>query len=558
MLDFLWRRQASPSQPVAATLQTVSFWGCVCLVSNNILGPGTFSLPGLFQEAGWVLALVFCLCAALWSSQSSVLLAAAISEGVEGNKDFSKNIELSSLASLLLPPWGALLVLLVVVLNLFSQTVQLILVLTQACDEALLQVFGRTCALNLSKGSYDCVALTADREVATSLYGDSFVVSSGFVSIMAVCLPLSLISLNENIMAQVVAFLVIILQFLVWTLNFFTMGLNPSLMPAFGAKFAPLIPQAFYSFNFLATVTATLATKRPDVNGPRAILTGVSFALGQTLLVSVFGGLAVAMEGGSNTSLSNVLAQAPPPGVWRASSHFSFVFPFANILTAIPVFCIFMQRNLEEFFGAGVRTKRVALAIAVACPWLVALAFYPLPSFSSVINWTSAFTVVPMNLTVPLALYLVYVARRKAGLPPACHPTGLPGATPGSEGGLLAEALTFVQSPLSTVASGSGKVAEWEAGKAHPAGAGESASNPQAAIAVAEGGSKNENEGGREKEGLHCACRACGVAELAYARALFAASLMLSLVAFALQCSQAAEDASQGPPPSTNSTALRD
>jgi len=488
------------------------------------------------------------------------------------------------MARLALPPWSSLIVLITIILNLFSQTVQLILVLTQACDEVLLQIFGKTCALNLGASRYDCVSLTVDRDLSSSLYGDSYVISSGFVLIVAICVPLSLSSLNDNIFAQMVAFFVIILQFLVWVLNFCAMGLDSRLVPAFGTgkSLTPLIPQAFYSFNYLATITATLATKRPDVNGAHVIVTGVSFALAQTLAVSLFGALAISIEGGSNTSLSNILVQAPPPGVWKAATNFAFVFPFANILTAIPVFSIFMQRNVMEYFNPhpGLQVY-AAMLITVVAPWVVALAFYPFPTFSAVINWTSAFTVIPMNLTIPVLLYLAHVRRKAAGLPPLFVPESCSDESPEriepEFRGKLVEAAddddAFVQqSPLNFAHAPTAGIGASVGQKENSRHENKEPDRPLSWGEVKEGekvlgfsmeGSKASLQGIRnllpegedDSHNLHCACSGF-VSKPMYAKGLIVASILLALAAFALQVDLVSNPSVSEPDssPASNST----
>ena len=38
--------------------KTITFVGSVALLTNNILGPGIFSLPSMFQESGWLFPLL--------------------------------------------------------------------------------------------------------------------------------------------------------------------------------------------------------------------------------------------------------------------------------------------------------------------------------------------------------------------------------------------------------------------------------------------------------------------------------------------------------------------
>eukprot|EP00906_Rhabdomonas_costata_P015388 RCo022134 len=78
----------STSVPLRGVRKTISFFGGLCLLFNNITGPGMVQLQLIFSEAGWVLATAFLLGTGLVTLASSVLLVEAMAR-VPGNSRFN-------------------------------------------------------------------------------------------------------------------------------------------------------------------------------------------------------------------------------------------------------------------------------------------------------------------------------------------------------------------------------------------------------------------------------------------------------------------------------------
>ena len=95
----------SPSECVAfGCKKSITYWGSICLLSNNLTGPGMVLLPGLFAGAGLTFPLIVTLLIAGLSSLSVLFLAKMI-QSIPGNSDFTQRIEFSKLIRRLFPKW---------------------------------------------------------------------------------------------------------------------------------------------------------------------------------------------------------------------------------------------------------------------------------------------------------------------------------------------------------------------------------------------------------------------------------------------------------------------
>lgn len=74
-------------------------------MTNNVTGPGLVALPLVFVDSGWLLSLLLLGVLLLASFTASLLLCDAI-RALPGNADYSRRVELLSLAQELLPRWA--------------------------------------------------------------------------------------------------------------------------------------------------------------------------------------------------------------------------------------------------------------------------------------------------------------------------------------------------------------------------------------------------------------------------------------------------------------------
>lgn len=209
----------------------IGYWGSLCLVMNNIIGPGLFQLPALFQSTGWIPCVGFLLVVCVLSTQSSLYLARTMA-GFTGNADFSKRLEFSITAFHTLPRWLYLLASFTLVSVFFSQNLANILVTSQVMDSTLLEIFHKAYAYDYVQNEF--VTVTggdANAAVTDSLFGDRYVVSVGYAIVLLVCIPLGILNLEDNIGIQIAGCVLSIICIVVWVVNFCVMGLHFEYIP---------------------------------------------------------------------------------------------------------------------------------------------------------------------------------------------------------------------------------------------------------------------------------------------------------------------------------------
>lgn len=436
----------------------IGAFASICLISNNIVGPGIWQLPGLLQQCGWVPCLVVLCLVVLWTTQGGLYLARAISK-FRGNANFAHRVEYLSASHALLPFWAYVLSALALCFSLFSQNVANIVLAAQVSDQMLLNVFGRTCALVMSASNEGgivppgwCVANDNDLTLDNSLYGSAYVVTGGFLFVLLLAVPLSFVNLDDNMGVQVLGFLLTVMCVLVWTANAFATGLTGKFVTAFGTgdgdvrDFAPLVPLILFNFAYVPTQPSWLSEKSPAVRVSRTMAFAIAAATTQIILVGVFGALVGEIDGGPETSFATFISAGGNeetssgfPNVWLASRIMTFIFPFANVLTAIPIFSIILRYNILQLHGVNVPVW-AANIVALLGPWLVAIFFYPGKGIALWSSWSSAFVGVAVSFLIPVALFLATAAHEATGAPPIEPPLSLHVASEAVAGGAAAGA----------------------------------------------------------------------------------------------------------------------
>ena len=83
---------------------SIGYWGGVCLLANNITGPGMVLIPSVFAQSGWLFpTILFVLTGSL--SAISVLYLAKSLTLIPGNENLQKRMEFAPLIKMLFPKW---------------------------------------------------------------------------------------------------------------------------------------------------------------------------------------------------------------------------------------------------------------------------------------------------------------------------------------------------------------------------------------------------------------------------------------------------------------------
>ena len=450
--------------------QDIGWIGSLCLVTNNVvrcaggrnspprhpracspphhahptktrhrgaqIGPGMFALSALFQQAGWIPSIALMVFIAVWTSQSALYMAQTMA-GFAGNAGFNKRMEMGNTMFHLLPRWAYYLSMATLCIVFFSQNLANIVLTSQVMDYTLLSAMGRTCGFDYTRGVAYCVT-PADSDVTDSPFGSAYVISLGYVVVVALCIPLGMLNLDDNIGMQVGGMLLTVVCVVVWFFDFSSRGLHWENMPALPSNFSAyptLLSTVIFNYGFVATIPSWLNEKAHKVRVSTTVWWSVLVASAQFLLVSVPAAMAVAYLPNSCNQLAIINGVCSVPdasGVnqkldfWRISKIMVFIFPIANILTSIPVFSIIIRYNILQIHGVRVPVW-LANLFAVVLPWLVALPFFGGDGLNNIINWSSAVFFILLNLILPLWAYLQHASNQAAGRPPID-----PGDEPGS------------------------------------------------------------------------------------------------------------------------------
>ena len=402
------------------------------------IGPGMFALSALFQQAGWMPSIALMVLIAVWTSQSALYMAQTMA-GFAGNGGFSKRMEMGNTMFHLLPRWAYYLSMATLCIVFFSQNLANIVLTSQVMDYTLLSAVGRTCSFDYTKGTVYCVTPGDSDAKDNSPFGASYVVSLGYMVVLALCIPLGMLNLDDNIGMQIGGMLLTVVCVVVWFFDFSSRGLHTENMPALPSNFSAyptLLSTVIFNYGFVATIPSWLNEKALKVRVSTTVWWSVLVATAQFLLVSVPAAMAVASLPNSCNLLAIINGVCAVPDAvnggnhtlafWRISKIMVFIFPIANILTSIPVFSIIIRYNILQIHGVRVPVW-LANLFSVVLPWLVALPFFGGDGLNNIINWSSAVFFILLNLVLPLWAYLQYASNQAAGLPPID-----PGDEPGS------------------------------------------------------------------------------------------------------------------------------
>ena len=288
--------------------KTISMFAGICLLVNNITGPGVPQIANMFAESGWVFPTVTCLVICVMSSVSAgmysikliypkhikqykQLLPGMYCEAmrmIPGNEHFKGRIEYTSIVKHYFG--GNMFKLSQIGLNGALQSLNVISVIqsVQVMDQAISAIWGESCGLNLTPFSLSNQhgPLNASTDIwscmdANSLsdgnaWGCHCVISIGFVICIFITIPIGRWNLDDNMVIQVGAFILTIMCWTVWFIascwskNYSTY--DAWQIPAVTDSSKDYSSQAgvlgtiLFNFGFVTTIPSWVNEKQPQVN----------------------------------------------------------------------------------------------------------------------------------------------------------------------------------------------------------------------------------------------------------------------------------------------------
>lgn len=261
-------------------------------------------------------------------------------------------------------------------------------------DSLLIQLFDKTCALSFTEG-WVCVSKISS---SGSPFNSYILFSFGYLISAALVLPLSLMSLVENIKFQLASVATLFVVMAIWIYIFASHGLNRG-VPLIGSDQSGLVGFVISNFAFITTVPSFINELSRHVS--------IHKTIAYPILVCVVLYIVIGLTGAASfqiNSSSDILATL-------SSSHQSkalitivnILFPIAVLVTSIPVFAIVIRYNLVrgDFCSNG-----YAIVWASFLPWVLIIPFQTKGWLVLVMNWTSLVFGSSTNFVIPLLLYL--------------------------------------------------------------------------------------------------------------------------------------------------------
>ena len=400
---------ACPRHPVSRLSRTVGFWSSQALLIGSITGPGLVTIPVLYQTAGWFTPTLAFLLAACLSSLSALFICQVMSN-IPGNDHFQAQIEFAYLVELFFGKRMRLLVHLWLFCAMQAVNVVSIVITAQMMDSLIIAIFGMTCGVQVNPATgWICTVTTS---YSASPFGATWMFTSiGFLVAAAIIVPLCFFSLVDNVKFQIASIVLLIFIWLSWIV-IFTWGLiNHGQIDEFvffkrdGQH--SLLGMVLFNYAYLTMIPSWANVKHRNVSITKSV------TMSNVIATLIYIGIGfVAASAIHIPTDSNILA------VVQNYQHFStlavitaFVFPFALLVTTIPVSNTVIRYNLIR---SGVFAPKTAFIVTLLFSWIAAIPFQTGINMDAMINWTSLIFASAVNFLLPL---IMYIMMRKGWVP---------------------------------------------------------------------------------------------------------------------------------------------
>ncbi|TPX33111.1 hypothetical protein SmJEL517_g03934 [Synchytrium microbalum] len=377
--------------------KNIGITGSISLLVSSMTGPGIVTIPLIFQTGGWVVPLLTFLVMMVLTGMGSLCLVEAMSK-FPGNRNFEQNVEYTVLVHQFYGRNWYYLTHLVIYGSMQSINIASIIVSIQTLDSFLITVFGATCGFQIApQQGILCVSTQSGSN--SPFDGNTMLMTAGFLLLIALVAPMAAMKLSDNMIIQFVSFCFLVFCLTEWTILSWSIGANPSYLPAFGASPASVIGTVVFNYAFVTTVPSWINSKHPNVSITKCIWISLACATFGYIVFGVFGALALIVPQGSNFMVTiQTSAYASP-----LQSIIFVAFPILALLTSIPVYIIISRMNLIQ---SKLCTPGLATFWAAIFPFLVVIPFQTGTLINTFINWTALIFQSVTNFIAPFLIYL--------------------------------------------------------------------------------------------------------------------------------------------------------
>eukprot|EP00930_Biecheleria_cincta_P056438 TRINITY_DN42569_c0_g1_i1.p1 TRINITY_DN42569_c0_g1~~TRINITY_DN42569_c0_g1_i1.p1 ORF type:complete len:449 (+),score=62.94 TRINITY_DN42569_c0_g1_i1:83-1348(+) len=380
--------------------KTIGYWGGVMLLINNVAGPTVSLMPGLAQEAGWLaMVLVMSLIASL-SAACGFLLTVAM-RNMPGNQDFEERVEYCDLISYYFrPPVGSCITLTYhayLILTLMTYIIQS----AQVIDYVILDAFGCAPGLILSQG-FVCGSV----KNSVTPFGDVTVLSSSMLLIVAVCIPLAMQNLDDNVLLQWIAIIGFTAMAVFWLWFLASRDEFPQPVAVMTCSQGSLWGTVLFNFAFMSALPSWLNEKRPEVPVGRSFAVALGYVVVVYSAIGIVGAMAFHPYFSTDQNLFSKLNESGS----QIARLTVAAYPILQNFTSIPVLAIFIRYNLQSF-GLGPRSS---LSVAFILPWVLSIPCYTGHGFDAIAAFGGLATSTVINFAVPMLAALLSWRHRQA------------------------------------------------------------------------------------------------------------------------------------------------
>lgn len=323
---------------------------------------------------------------------------------VESVEDPAQRLEFLKIVRLTIgnfSPTASFIIELAYYLLITALNIAAIVVSAQVVDELLIWMFGGTFALSIPGLADSFFASYSDLNQLPFLC-----ITSGYVVLTVILLPLGLLSLDENMFVQFISFYCFSIGSIIFCVVFVMRGLHVVNVPAIGTRLESTIGTVLFTYAYTMVLPSWHNERKREVNCGKALWWSTWFSTIVKIAFGWMGALAYSHRRmGPNilvTMLSNSDAMLSPTSQ-AVLSLSVYIYSFAVIGLGVPATCVFLRYNL---LNLEVVPLRWAHFFAGIFPWLVSWALYSATAFVAFLNYSSLLLNGITNFIIPFVIYL--------------------------------------------------------------------------------------------------------------------------------------------------------